>query len=85
MDIYTQITDCHHDVGQLSFIRLHGQDSQKQRTHGVTKISQNENSPILTNIKVVSWVKNTNTINFPELGPASNYTYVPLLALFFMA
>jgi len=26
-----------------------------------------------------------STINPPELGCASNYTYVPLLALFFMA
>jgi hypothetical protein len=37
--------------------RVSGLDSQQQRKSGLTKISQNDNSTIHTNIKVVSWVK----------------------------
>jgi hypothetical protein len=55
-----QITYCHHhDVGKLlppdSAIRVSGQDSQQQKTRGLTKISQYENSTTHTNIKVVRW------------------------------
>jgi len=58
----------------------------KNKEYMASPKSAKMNSPSHTNTKVVGWVKNTNsTINFPELGPASNYTYVPLLALFFMA
>jgi len=51
----------HHEVGSFlppdCITRVSGQDSQQQRKRGLTKISQNDNSTIHTNIKVVSWVK----------------------------
>jgi hypothetical protein len=37
--------------------RVSGQDNQQQRTRGLTKISQNDNSTVHTNIKLVGWVK----------------------------
>jgi len=56
-----QIKYCHHD-DMVSFIlpdcftRVIGQDSQQQKTWGLTKISQQETSTVHTNIQVVSWV-----------------------------
>jgi len=37
--------------------RVNSQDSQIQKTSGLTKISQHENSTIHTSIKIVIWVK----------------------------
>jgi hypothetical protein len=37
-------------------IRVSGQDSQQQRTQGLTKSNHCENPTIHTNIKVISWV-----------------------------
>jgi len=48
---------CHHQSPLFHQIALaqSGQDTQQQRTWGLTEISQRNKSTIHTNIKVVSW------------------------------
>jgi hypothetical protein len=59
--------------------RVSGQDSQQERTCGLTETSQHENSTVNTKIKIASWVtKYTIQINFQELCPACS-TYLTYL------
>jgi hypothetical protein len=80
---------CHHRSPLFHLIALpqSGQDIQQQRTRGLIKISQHENSTIHTNIKIVRWITQYKQHKLSKVMSCLilYLSHVLLLAVFFMA
>jgi len=79
---------CHHwsPLFHQTALPQSGQDIQQQRTRGLVKISQHENTTIHTNIKTVSWITQYKQHKLPRVMTCLKLylSHVLLLAVFFM-